>query len=404
MISVVIPVINLHDMTAECIAVICKNTRNCEIIVIDNGSEPPFKTPFTGFTEISIIRNEKNEGFPVAVNQGIKAARGDIIILLNNDCFVTPGWDEKLVRALNDFSIVGPVTNYCRGMQRVQAAVYEDMDGLNRIAADWAENYGDEIQEVNFLIGFCMAFRKSLVDEIGYFDESLWPCSGEEVDFCYRAKEAGHMIGIVKGCYVHHEGSVSFADMEKDGQLDYADICRRNDKYLENKWGKNYWQLQAITTNSLAQGLCLNLGCGRRKLEGFINIDNRAEVDPDVVCDVTCRIPYKDNSIDLIQADDFLEHVPQNKVIFVMEEIWRVLKPGGVFKSSTPDAEHGQGAFQDPHHVSFWVENSWLYYSDAVHRELYGIKADFAIENIERIMNPGNARIFHLHVTARARK
>ena len=146
----------------------------------------------------------------------------------------------------------------------------------------------------------------------------------------------------------------------------------------------------------------LNLGCGFRRLDGYENIDKRKSVCPDLVCDITNGLPYHDNSVDEIRAWDFLEHIPIGKTILVMEEIWRVLKPGGIFESFTPDAENGQGAFQDPTHVSFWVENSWLYYSQSAYRKLYDIKADFEIEKIIKV--PGVNRVHHLHVIARARK
>ena len=59
----------------------------------------------------------------------------------------------------------------------------------------------------------------------------------------------------------------------------------------------------------------LNLGSGKRKLEGYVNIDNRPEVDPDVVCDVIEGLPYHDNSINEVRAFDFLEHIPIGKTI-----------------------------------------------------------------------------------------
>lgn len=403
MLSIIIPVFNQHEMTMECIAAIRETTQDCEIIVIDNGSEPPFKAPFGGFTEIRVVRNEKNEGFPKAVNQGILEAKGEIIVLLNNDVIVTPEWAEKLMAALDDFSIVGPVTNYCAGLQKVQAEIYDDRDGLNKAAEAWAESYGGEIQEVNFVIGFCMAFRRPLFDEIGPFDESMWPCSGEEVDFCFRARKAGHRIGIVLGCYVHHEGSRTFQDLHDQKVLDYRDLCKKVDAHISEKWGADCWERQAINAPQSPSGLSLNLGCGYRKLPGFVNLDNRAEVNPDAVVDVLDGIPYEDNSVDMVRADDFLEHIPVGKVIPVMEEIHRVLKPGGVFESSTPSTD-GRGAFQDPTHVSFWNHNSWLYYSDPAYRGLYGIKADFEIVSIEDTEPDPELMIIHTHVVARARK
>jgi len=392
-------------MTSECINTIREHTQDYELIIIDNGSEPIYKPPFGGFTEIQIIRNEENKGFPVAVNQAIQEAKGDIICVLNNDVFVTPGWSGKLISALDGYSIVGPVTNFCAGIQRVQIDTYENLDELNQAADDWAEGYGDSIEEVNFIIGFCMVFKRSVYDEVGRFDESLWPCSGEEVDFCLRAREKGHKVGIINGCYLHHEGSQTFTAMDKAGDLNYLEICKRNDEHLAKKWGSNFWKHQMINASPDPKGISLNLGCGLKHshIPGAINIDNREEVEPDLLCNVLDGLPYGDNSVDMIRADDFLEHIPNGKTIQVIEEIWRVLKPGGIFESSTPSTD-GRGAFQDPTHVSFWNRNSWLYYSDPAYRNLYSIKADFEIESIEDTEPDPAWMVIHTHVIAKARK
>ena len=401
MISIIIPVFNQHDMTTECIYSVMETTTDFELVVVDNGSEPPYKPPFCGFAEIRTIRNETNEGFPKAVNKGIRASKGDVIVVLNNDVIVTHGWSEKLLRALDEYSIVGPVTNYCAGMQKVRANDYSSKDQLSDASNDWYESYGDTVTEVNFVIGFLMMFKRPLYDEIGEFDETMWPCSGEEVDFCFRAKEAGHKIAIVNGCYVHHEGSVTFQALQDADILDYGKLCKEVDDHIGKKWGENYWERQAIDSSVQPKGISLNLGCGYRKLDGFINIDNRAEVNPDLLCNVIEGLPYDDNSVDVVRADDFLEHIPIGKTVQVVTEIWRVLKPGGIFESSTPSTD-GRGAFQDPTHVSFWNRNSWLYYSDPAYRNLYGIEADFEIENITE-NEPGTDWIIHTHVIARKR-
>ena len=150
--------------------------------------------------------------------------------------------------------------------------------------------------------------------------------------------------------------------------------------------------------------LKLNLGCGALKMEGFVNIDIRESVNPDLVCDVAEGLPYEDGSVDYVLAKDFLEHIIPDKVIFVIEEIWRVLKHDGGFESFTPDCEHGQGAFQDPTHRSFWCENSWLYYSGDGIRKDYGIKANFLIQGMQRANTDFRGRVYHLHVMAKAIK
>lgn len=120
----------------------------------------------------------------------------------------------------------------------------------------------------------------------------------------------------------------------------------------------------------------LNLGSGYNKMGGFVNIDNRSCVSPDIVVDVEKGLPFQDNSINEVVAKDFLEHIPIGKTVFVIEEIYRVLEKDGVFFSFTPSTD-GRGAFQDPTHVSFWNKNSWLYYTVDEYRDLYDIKAKF---------------------------
>ncbi len=119
----------------------------------------------------------------------------------------------------------------------------------------------------------------------------------------------------------------------------------------------------------------INLGCGYRKRPDCVNIDNRPEVKPDVVCDGS-ELPYNDNTVDVVYAMDYLEHIPIGKTIDQINEIWRVLKKDGIFIHKTPSTD-GRGAFQDPTHVSFWNINSWWYYMDDNYRNLYGVVAKF---------------------------
>jgi predicted SAM-dependent methyltransferase len=123
----------------------------------------------------------------------------------------------------------------------------------------------------------------------------------------------------------------------------------------------------------------INLGCGYRKIPEHVNIDNRPEVGPDIVCD-GLSLPFDDSSVDDVVAFDYLEHIPIGQTVDQITEIWRVLKPGGRLIHRTPSTD-GRGAFQDPTHVSFWNINSWLYFMDRAHRDLYGIKANFSGSN-----------------------
>jgi GT2 family glycosyltransferase len=247
MISIVIPVYNQHEMTNLCLKSILDNisdAQKAEIIIIDNGSVPRLNPKVDNTCIMPSIRNEYNLGFPVAVNQGIRASKGDIIILLNNDVIVTPGWIYLISEWLNRYDIVAPMTNYCAGIQRCMVDNYYNESDLYDTALKFSNDNKGKSVSVNYVIGFCMAFRRSLYDELGEFDESLWPCSGEEIDFCLRAKALGHQIGIVQDIYVHHFGSQTFKEMQSAGQLDYAAVCERNDRYLASRHGGDFWQKQ----------------------------------------------------------------------------------------------------------------------------------------------------------------
>jgi hypothetical protein len=125
----------------------------------------------------------------------------------------------------------------------------------------------------------------------------------------------------------------------------------------------------------------LHLGCGKKILEGYVNMDIVEAPGVDVVADISQGLPFPDNAFEEILAIDFVEHIAQPRVISTMNDIWRVMAPGGILKIHTPQAP-GITAFQDPTHVSFWNEESFTYYEDGHHRRenygvTYGIKARF---------------------------
>jgi glycosyltransferase involved in cell wall biosynthesis len=123
-ISIIIPTWNQNDMTRECVTAIRETTVDYELIVVDNGSDPPMPKMYAGFNDVTMIRNETNLGFPAAANQGVRAAKGEFVVLLNNDVVVAPGWEEGRSRRLN-VAIAGPMTNYCAGIQRRRSCIRE---------------------------------------------------------------------------------------------------------------------------------------------------------------------------------------------------------------------------------------------------------------------------------------
>jgi len=97
----------------------------------------------------------------------------------------------------------------------------------------------------------------------------------------------------------------------------------------------------------------LNLGSGfrpRKQNEGWINIDIEEECMPDIVRDVRKGLPFDDNSVDYVYASHFMEHFEWEDFIFLMSEIWRVLKPEATFEMIIPHYKH-ENAFDIDHKI-----------------------------------------------------
>jgi SAM-dependent methyltransferase len=139
----------------------------------------------------------------------------------------------------------------------------------------------------------------------------------------------------------------------------------------------------------------LDLGCGPKPKNPFnatevYGIDVRTDVDAGIYkADLVVEpIPFPDESFDFVTAHDFLEHVPRliycpqrrNAFVEVMNEVWRVMKPGGVFLSFTP-AYPQPAAFRDPTHVNIITDETFPAYFDSVNRwaTAYGFNGAFEI-------------------------
>ncbi|GEM_PF-2534131 len=143
----------------------------------------------------------------------------------------------------------------------------------------------------------------------------------------------------------------------------------------------------------------VDLGCGTHKEKDFIGVDIVGGDQVDVVADLNKKFPFPDNSVDVIKAHDFIEHLPDR--IKTMNELWRICKPNAIVDIIVPSTD-GRGAFQDPTHVSFWNINSFMYYCQeypvylAGCQSHYGFKGEFSIVSLENVESGNNV----IHVKA----
>ncbi|HEY2901038.1 MAG TPA: glycosyltransferase [Polyangia bacterium] len=229
--SIVILVRDNLLLTVECVESIYRHTHHdFELIVVDNGSAPDVGAFFASLQaqhgNVVLIRNPDNEGFPFGVNQGLAAARGEFVVLLNNDVVVTRGWLSRQLALLAvdpQVAVVGPVTNATSGPQLVGTATYAGLGDVDAFAAQWAIEHAGEMAFVPRLTGLCMVMRRSLVDSIGGMDTIFGYGNCEDDDFCLRVLRSGQQIAVAYDVFIHHHGSATFKAMSLSASRMVAD-------------------------------------------------------------------------------------------------------------------------------------------------------------------------------------
>ncbi len=209
-----------------------------EIIVVDNGSGPDTIAYLRSIDDphVRVLYNGVNRGFGAGNNIGMAAARGEYVVVLNNDVLVSDGWLEALLRPYRDKRAVGitaPRSNSVSGHQQVPNARYEDEAAMLAFAAERGRRFKGRGYYTDRAVGFCLCMPRALVDEIGGFDERFGVGNFEDDDLCMRARAAGYKIFVCEDAFIHHFGSRSFVA----NNVDYGATMRANWTYFAAKWG-----------------------------------------------------------------------------------------------------------------------------------------------------------------------
>lgn len=242
-VSIIILAYNNLEFSRACIESVLKHTHypNLEIIIVDNGSSDSsieyFEEISAQQASVKVVRNEENLGFSGGNNSGMLVASGQILVLLNNDTYVAPGWLYALVSKMNGpraLDLAGPVTKNIGNEARVDIA-YDSMEGMIDAATDYTWQHAGEVLPVKNLAFFCVAISRRVIDRIGLLDESFQGGFFEDDDYCRRAIEAGFKLGIVEDAFVHHHLSASFDQLGKERK---QEIFEANKAVFERKWGE----------------------------------------------------------------------------------------------------------------------------------------------------------------------
>ncbi|OPA80159.1 glycosyl transferase family 2 [Paenibacillus selenitireducens] len=233
--SIIIPTYNGLHYLQSCVNSIRQYTNvPYELIVVDNASTDG-TVEYCRREAITFISLPTNVGFPKACNEGLRAAKGDHLLLLNNDVIVTHHWLSNMTNALSQFKhvgIVGPKTNYASGRQKVTYP-YDNFDELHRLTQEINQQNASKWKDVERLVGFCFLFKREVMERIGYLDEQFSPGHYEDDDYCYRARMHGYHLLICGDTYVHHHGGISFLKHES---TELNKLIDRNYHLFRQKW------------------------------------------------------------------------------------------------------------------------------------------------------------------------
>ena len=124
----------------------------------------------------------------------------------------------------------------------------------------------------------------------------------------------------------------------------------------------------------------IDLGCGEHKTKGLLGVDIIKHPNVDIVHDLSLYpYPFENNSIEYIQANHVLEHVPD--FIKTVEELYRICKDNAVIEIRCPHASCFQTVWADPTHKRALVKNSFLHWSSDA-RHLYDFKGELIVEEV----------------------
>lgn len=224
--SIIIPTYNKIAMLAESMSRVISHTEDFEVIVVDNGSTDGTKGYVLECAAnhpavVNYIRLPENKGFAGACNIGLHEAKGDYLILLNNDVLVTPGWASQIVLAMRRYEkasglrigLAGPVTNFAAGRQGVPNTSYS-IRALDAFAQKYHQTHVGDQDQAGFLSGFCVILKRKTYEEIGDLDESFFPGGYEDNDILLRANLKGWYGMIDGGTFLHHYGSSTLGSPE----------------------------------------------------------------------------------------------------------------------------------------------------------------------------------------------
>jgi hypothetical protein len=214
-----------------------------EIIIVDNASDINSENEFKEIIpELLFIRSKTNIGFAGGNNLGIAQAKGDYILLLNNDTEIVKGSIETLVNELksdNNIGLLSPLILYHDDQTIIQYAGFTPLNYLtarNKQLGLYKKNTG-QYNGLSYQTGFChgaaVICRKTDLIKAGLMDESYF-LYYEELDWCEKFKRIGKTINFTGKTHIYHKESISVG---KDSPIKIYFMTRNRMLFIRKNTG-----------------------------------------------------------------------------------------------------------------------------------------------------------------------
>ncbi|MBV9755975.1 MAG: glycosyltransferase [Alphaproteobacteria bacterium] len=199
-VSIILVLFNQAPFTLKCLQTIAAHAElPVEIVIIDNGSTDSTRDLLERVDGARIIRNAENRHFVHGVNQAAALARGEALLLLNNDAFIRGGALQAAWHTLYSRpeigAVGGPLVLADGTVQEAGSIVWSDGScvGYGR-GRDPGDPEFQFVREVDFCSGAFLLIRRLVLESLGGLDAAFAPAYYEEVDLCMRMREAGWRV------------------------------------------------------------------------------------------------------------------------------------------------------------------------------------------------------------------
>lgn len=307
--SIIMPVFNHKDITIKAIEAVRANTKDYELIVIDNNSNDGIEKWLDEQSDITTLHISQNLGVPRAKNLGVAIAKGNYICFLDNDTEAGPNWLSDMIKVFDD-----PTIGFT-----AHEGYFVDYENHSFLGPKHTTSINPE-----WASGSVFVYPKKLTRDIGeLIDYDFW-CV-EDVDFCCKIRNAGY-LGKISDTPINIKHSMSQTASRFDFSVDRF-----------NKWANKVWtEWESFMKANKDGGIRIDIGVGDAPAVGYLHVDIQQKYHVDIIAD--CRnLPFETNTLAEVRNAHLIEHFTRMEVDKLLDEWIRVLKKDGLLRIICPD-------------------------------------------------------------------